>query len=944
MTPEQWEKISEIFHSAAALESDERSRFLEQACKGDQSLRREVESLIAAADAAPDFISQPAINVAFSPEEAPSLSGAFIGHYRIEKSIGSGGMGEVYLATDALLNRKVAIKRLPFPYSRDPNFISRFRIEAQAAATLNHPNVATVYSVEEFGGKPFITMEFIDGRTLDGMIPKDGLDLKLFLDWFTPLADALRHAHERGVTHRDVKPGNIMISSDGTPKVLDFGLARITTGVAMADSLGPTQPGHVAGTPSYMSPEQAQGKPVDHRSDVFSFGVVMYEALTGARPFNGSSHAEVMSELLKASPAPIPGVRPGVPYSIDQLIRRCLEKRRRDRFQNMREVGTVLAETKAMMETGGSAESFGRRLYRESRPRSRYWLAAAFAVLLLAFTGYFYFAGRTATIPFNFANMTIRRLSQTNNVVFAHITQDGRSVAFNTIEEDEQRALWIRRIEDRNALQLVPPQPVQYWGGLTSSANGDQIYFITAGRDARFGTLFRISSLGGPPRKLVETVNDLGSLSPDDRSILFVRYGDQTQIIAANSSDGSGENVLQSTPSDVILRDPQYSPDGRYIYYIRLDRIDAVEWWSLVRITVGSRDEMVIVPRQKPRINEVVALQDGLLLNAVDPVSNLPQLFHLSLSDLKQTRITNDLNSYFGASADRNGQSVVAAQRFDKTDIWAGDAADTKSLKPVTSEPTVYSSVSWTSDDRIVFDAVENNLPHIRVSSLDGRNMLQLTPNDSSDLQPRVSPDGRYIVFTSDRTGQNKIWRMNIDGSSPVLLTPVDGIQYAARFSPDGQNVLFYWNRATTRLLGSVPIMGGEIKELPLYSDCCWAISPDGHNLAYSFWDEVANGYKVGIRPVEGVLPTKILDISPTRLLQWTRDGKSLLYRDRQAGLKPYATIFKRGVDENESKVFLSAEPDVVTDLAFSLDGKKIAVVRGKLITDAVMLQKLKPE
>ena len=156
--------------------------------------------------------------------------------------------------------------------------------------------------------------------------------------------------------------------------------------------------------------------------------------------------------------------------------------------------------------------------------------------------------------------MTIRRLSQTNNVVFAHITQDGRSVAFNTIEEGEQRALWIRRIEDRNALQLVPPQPVQYWGGLTSSANGDQIYFITA--MARFGTLFRISSLGGPPRKLVETVNDLGSLSPDDRSILFVRYGDQTQIIAANASDGSGENVLQSTPSEVIFATRNIRPTG----------------------------------------------------------------------------------------------------------------------------------------------------------------------------------------------------------------------------------------------------------------------------------------------------------------------------------------------------------------------------------------------
>ena len=252
--------------------------------------------------------------------------------------------------------------------------------------------------------------------------------------------------------------------------------------------------------------------------------------------------------------------------------------------------------------------------------------------------------------------------------------------------------------------------------------------------------------------------------------------------------------------------------------------------------------------------------------------------------------------------------------------------------------------MSWTSDDRIVFDAVENNLPHIRISSLDGRNMLQLTPNESSDLQPSVSPDGRYIVFTSDRTGQNKIWRMNIDGSSPVLLTPIDGIQFAARFSPDGQNVLFYWNRAATRLLGSVPIMGGEIEELPFYSDYYWAIWPDGRDFTYSFWDEAANGYKVGIRPVEGVCRRR--SSTSRRPVCFSGQGteKACFTAIARQALQALRYVLKREVDEHESKVFLSAEPDVVTDLAFSPDGKKIAVVRGKLITDAVMLQMIKPE
>jgi eukaryotic-like serine/threonine-protein kinase len=948
MTPEQWDKIGDIFHFASALHPDERDGYLDQACDGDAELRREVESLLEAGDDAGDFISAPAyesLPVASLSAEAASLSGAFLGHYIVRKTIGSGGMGEVYLAVDTRLNRCVAVKRLPFPHSSDPVSVKRFRNEAQAAANLNHPNVATIYAVEEFNGKPFISMEYIDGKTLDNLIPPSGLGVKIFLDWFTQLADALVHAHERGVTHRDIKPGNLMISSEGTPKILDFGLAQIAEDPAAVDhdSTTFTDAGHVAGTPSYMSPEQAEGKELDPRTDIFSFGVVMYEAITGVRPFTGDSQAELISNLLKSDPVPVSVLKPEVPPLLSQLIERCLEKKKNDRFQRMQEVATVLAEIDAVREFGSSTKSLGRKLFRETSSRQWKWLAATAAlVMIAALSAWYYFYETRSEPPFNFANMTIRQLSQTNNVVFAHITADGKSVAYNTIEDNADRALWIRRVDDRNALQLVPPQPVQYWGGLTSSEDGSQIYYITAGRAARHGTMFRVSSLGGPPRKLVDTVNDLGSLSPDGKQILFVRYGDATQIITANSSDGGNERVLQSAPADVVFRDPQYSQDGRSIYYIRLDRVDGNELWSLVSLPVGGHEETVIVPKQKPRMNEIVVLGDnGLLLNAVDPASNLPQLFHLSLSTKQQARITNDLNSYFGISADRQGQTIVAAQRSEESRVWAGSASDTANLHPVTTEATAYLSVEWTPDGRLVYDAVEQNRPHIRIIDADGRGLLQLTSDESNDQEPSVSPDGRFIIFASDRSGEQKIWRMDLDGSNAICLTPVPGAATVPRFAPDGQTVIFNWDRGTERVLGQVPLTGGTIVEMPLYSDSLWALSPDGKSVAYTFWDASANKSKVATRILYTNELTAILDISPTAILKWSSDSMSLFYRDREAGTLPHTTVLKIDIATKQSRQFLSTAPDTVIDLAFSNDGSKVAILRRKLLTDAVMLTKV---
>ena len=947
MSPDTWEKVSEIFHTAVELHPDERQNYLIKACGSDEVLRREVESLLAAVSEAGSFISEPAVDFAHLSKHIPepqTLSGSDLGHYRIEKSIGKGGMGEVYLATDTRLNRRVAIKKLPDVFAGDAGFVKRFQNEAQAAATLNHPNVATIYSVEDFDGRPLITMEYVEGKTLESLTPEDGIDLEDFFEWFVPIADAIRHAHEKGVVHRDVKPGNIMISSDGTPKILDFGLAQVATGT-LTPASNITQPGQIIGTPSYMSPEQAEGKDVDARSDIFSFGVVMYEAITGTRPFKGDSHAEVVSNVLKHDPPSVGRVRSGIPTGVARLIAGCLKKRQRDRFRDMSEVKSILERERGSYNSGTSTGSFLNRFYRESQPRSLAWLlAAAILTLSIAFSGWLYFSWTDTRPPISFENMTMRLMSQSDNIAYAEILPDGNSIAYVTIEENDDRALWIRRIDDRNALQLVPPQPVQYWVSLTPSPDGSRIYYITAQRDARSGTLYRVSTLGGPSRKLVDEVNRIGSLSPDGSRILFVRYGssNRAQLISADSSDGSGESVIMTADENVLYHEPRYSADGTKIIYIKFARSDGEENWSIVEIPAGGGAEKEVIARQKPRIGGIAVLNDGgLLMNAIDPVSLLPQLYYVHRDGRTPTRITNDLNSYFGVSVDRAGKRIVATERHTESYVWAGDAADPAGMKKITTEPNGNERVSWTMDGRIVFDAVDNNRPHIWIIDPNGGTPVQLTSNNSSDSSPQVTVDGRHIVFVSDRSGVNKIWRINIDGSDPVMLAPAEGTGFNPVLSPDGQYVYFTWDRNKERLLGRVPLAGGQVDELPSFRESRWALSPDASMVAFTFWDDTARQRRVGISPLNDPSNPTILNISPTRLLKWTGDGGGLLYSESDVGANPYATVKMMDIKTRKVTEYLSAAPDWVMDISISPDGKKIAALRGRIITNAVMLSKV---
>ncbi len=364
MKPERWQQIEKLYYAARKRDPGGRAAFLDQACAGDEALRREVESLLASDEQAGDFLSKPALKVAaeeIAGEQTRSLVGQQVGHYRILSLLGAGGMGEVYLAEDARLGRKVALKLLPAEFTQDRERLRRFEQEARAASALNHPNIITIFEIGEVEDLHFIATEYIDGQTLRRRMAGAPVKLSEALDVALQVASALAAAHEAGIVHRDIKPENIMLRRDGYIKVLDFGLAKLIAPPAAAqttiiDSKTLTQgqiktdPGKLMGTARYMSPEQILGQEVDGRSDTFSLGVVLYELVTGRAPFEGATTGEVMAAILKQEPAPLARYAREVPAELERMVSRALAKDREARYQVVKDLLIDLKSLKLELE------------------------------------------------------------------------------------------------------------------------------------------------------------------------------------------------------------------------------------------------------------------------------------------------------------------------------------------------------------------------------------------------------------------------------------------------------------------------------------------------------------------------------------------------------------------------------------------------------------------
>ena len=348
MRPERWRQIEDLFIAAFERDADQCAIFLDRACVGDDQLRDEVMSLLAAHERAGSFLGQPALAPGATTnitDPAHSLLGRSVSHYQVISALGEGSVGQVYLALDLRLGRKVALKFLRQEFTRDPKLAQRFMREAQAASGINHPNIVTIFEIEENECGHFIATEFIEGQTLRQRLAGGGMKLNEALDISIQLARALDAAHTAGIVHRDIKPENIMVRIDGLVKVLDFGLAKLggddleTTD----DCLPSTSPlqmgsGAVMGTISYMSPEQSLGQKVDHRADIFSLGVVLYEMVTGAKPFTGESPASVSDAIVYYAPVPLRRKRPETPSALERVINRALEKDCAARYQSAAEM------------------------------------------------------------------------------------------------------------------------------------------------------------------------------------------------------------------------------------------------------------------------------------------------------------------------------------------------------------------------------------------------------------------------------------------------------------------------------------------------------------------------------------------------------------------------------------------------------------------------------
>jgi serine/threonine protein kinase len=1003
MTPERWQQVKEIFNSAIAYEPEERSSFISRACLGDEELRSEVESLIASHEQSGAFIDQPAFEIAaplLAGERAELTPGYTIASYQVISFITRGGMGEVYLAEDKRLGRKVALKRLPSTFTSNDDRLRRFEQEARAASALNHPNIITIYEIRQAAGSHIIVTEYVEGETLRQRLVRAPLTLSETLNIAIQIADALVAAHKAGIIHRDIKPENIMLRPDGYVKVLDFGLAKLSEQASPAVAAEAptiqvrTGSGIVIGTAGYMSPEQARGLSVDHRSDIFSLGAVIYEMLARRKPFEGETPSDTLASILKTEPAPLARVAPGVPPELVRIVNKSLRKDREERYQVVKDLWLDLKALKQELEfqdkldasVGSEASANGTTVMpvvdataAMSGPRhtlsgsaisnisesisieiKRHKIGAALALLAVVFIvgvasfGVYKWLHREPPME-RFWDTRLSRLTNSGNAIDATISPDGKYIVY-VLSDRSSQSLYIRQVSTANDKLIVPPARVGFYG-ITFSPDGNDIYYILK-VNLDEGTLYRIPALGGAPVKVLDKIDAPVSFSPDGKQFVLVRSNypsvGETALVIANI-DGSGERnlVIKKNPerfAPIFFTGPSWSPDGKLI--------------AASVITVGGRSRVKTFSVEDGSERELTTetwlysarvqwLQDmsGVLVVAGDtPISAM--IWHISYPDGRVRRVTNDLNAYRAMGLTQDGKKLITIQSQGVVNLWVvpdGDAR--KEIRLPTGNVASFfsltgSNVSWTPDGRIVYVSNESGGSDIWLTDPDGKNRKQLTANKGVNVSPVVTVDGRYIVFVLWQEGKKNIWRMNIDGSNPVQLTSGLADSFPS-LSPDSRWIIYSALDGAKPTLWRVSIDGGPPIKVTDHVGTNSTVSRDGRSIAFLYPesnDPFAPPNRLAIIPFEGGEPSKTFEVPQggtvlTAIHWWSNDSKSIYYT---ATTNNVTNIWSLPLDGGPPKQVTDFKDMLVTGFAWSQDGKQLACTRGALMRDAILVTDLK--
>jgi len=738
------------------------------------------------------------------------MQGKTILHYKILEKLGSGGMGDVYAAEDTKLHRKVAIKTLPAEVALNPERRSRFEREATAIAALNHPNIVTIHAIEEGDGLSFMAMELVDGEPLRELIPKNGLSMSKFFGMAIPLTDAVAAAHLKGITHRDLKPDNVMVSGDGRVKVLDFGLAKLreepvtdSSHTEAPTKVLKTEEGVVMGTVAYMSPEQAEGKDVDPRTDVFSLGVMLYEMATGRRPFRGDTKASIISAILRDSPESVTDLAPQMPRHLGRIVKRCLAKDPLRRYQTALEVRNELEELKREIDTGETlpASAVSGVMSGPTRRKPPIGIAAGVIVAAVAIAVWFLLtrgrvepkAAAEEPIQGTFTRLT----SDAAPEVDVSLSPDGKDLAYASPAAGNWD-VWVQRVGGHNPINLTKDSPGDD-DQPVFSPDGEKIAFRSE-RDG--GGIYVMGATGESVRRLTETGCN-PAWDPSGREIAYATecfaspYGRSgtSQLWVVETATGKTRKIFDG---DAVQ--PSWSPDGSRIAYWAVPRGSGQrDIWT---IPAGGGDPVAVTSDAAMDWNPVWS-PDGRYLYFVSDRSGNMNLWRVPI-DQASGRATGpaqaittgvsawSMNPSFSADGKRLAyvsQSEVANMSRLPFDPGAGKAAGPS--QPVFRVSGFLETCEVSPDGASLACMRRDPKESIVVMRSDGTDARELVGGDSKNRFPRWSPDGKTLAFYSDRSGGYEIWMVRPDGSDlrRISDTPDRSTIYAV-WSPDGAKVL----------------------------------------------------------------------------------------------------------------------------------------------------------